>query len=88
MTSWKTAFRSFYYEDLVEPPPMVLPPRETALLVIDIQACYLPDEKPAGESEREWERWRPFRERMTKVSMLSSLKTLALRQLKNCIATN
>ncbi len=65
MNTWKTAFRSFYYEDLVEPPPIVLPPRETVLLVIDIQACYLPDAKPEDESEREWNRWQPFRERMT-----------------------
>lgn len=66
MESWKTAFRSFYYEDMVEPPPIVLPSRETALLVIDIQACYLPHEMPHGD-EREWERWRPFRERMLEI---------------------
>ena len=65
MNSWKTAFRSFYYEDMIEPPPIALPPRDTVLLVIDIQACYLPDEKPADECEHEWSRWQPFRARMT-----------------------
>lgn len=65
MNSWKTAFRSFYYEDMTEPPPIVLPAHETVLLVIDIQACYLPDEKPADETEHEWQRWQPFRSRMT-----------------------
>lgn len=65
MSNWKTAFRSFYYEDMVEPPPVVLPPRTTALLIIDIQACYVPNAAPEDEvGQREWERWRPFRERM------------------------
>lgn len=63
--SWKEAFRSFYYATMTEPPPVVLPKSQTALLVIDIQACYLPEAAPDGEIESgEWERWRPFRERM------------------------
>jgi hypothetical protein len=35
--SWKTAYRSFYYDDAPEPEDIVLPPARTALLVIDIQ---------------------------------------------------
>ena len=63
--NWKTAFRSFYYQTMDEPPPVVLPRAQTALLVIDIQNCYLPASAPADATELpEWERWRPFRERM------------------------
>ena len=58
--SWKTAYRSFYYDGAPEPEDMVLPAAETALLVIDIQNTYLaPHEDP-----RERERWAPFVARM------------------------
>ncbi len=77
--SWETAFRSFYYEDLIEPPAVVLPRRQTALLVIDIQACYLPAQAPAAAAElREWERWRPFRERMHDVVIPSTQRLLSV----------
>ena len=39
--SWKTAFRSFYYETAEEPDDIELVPAETALLVIDIQNTYV-----------------------------------------------
>lgn len=61
--SWKTAFRSFYYETADEPEDIVLPPAETALLVIDIQNTYLePKENPVESA-----RWQPFFERMNTV---------------------
>lgn len=60
MSSWKTAFRSFYYEEAPEPDDIVLRHAETALLVIDIQNAYLePKEDP-----REAMRWAPFFARM------------------------
>ncbi len=62
--SWKTDFRSFYYETMEEPPPVELPRAQTALLVIDIQATYLPVSKPEAETEAEWNRWASFRARM------------------------
>jgi nicotinamidase-related amidase len=65
--SWKTAHRSFYYEPLLEPPELLVEPRQTALLVIDLQCCYLPDQPPAthdAPAVREWQRWAPFRERL------------------------
>lgn len=75
--SWKTAFRSFYYQDLVEPPPVVLPLAQTALLVIDIQACYLPTQAPVQDAELgEWERWRPFRERLSEVVIPNTQRLL------------
>jgi len=59
--SWKTAFRSFYYATAEEPDDIVLPPAETALLVIDIQNTYLePKDDPAENA-----RWQPFFDRMT-----------------------
>lgn len=61
--NWKTAFRSFYYETAPEPADIVLPPAETALLVIDIQNTYL---EPKDSSE-ENTRWRPFFDRMNDV---------------------
>ncbi|RYH07860.1 cysteine hydrolase family protein [Tropicimonas sp. IMCC6043] len=61
--SWKTAYRSFYYETAEEPEDIVLPPSETALLVIDIQNTYL--EVPVDPAEAR--RWAPFHERMHEI---------------------
>ena len=77
-TNWKTAFRSFYYQTLDEPPPVVLPHAQTALLVIDIQACYLPERAPDDPAQvPEWERWRPFRERLHSVVVPQTQRLLA-----------
>jgi nicotinamidase-related amidase len=68
--SWKTAYRSFYYEGAPEPADMDLAGPETALLVIDIQNTYLDDRRrdqvPPGELAR-WEAWRPFNKRMREI---------------------
>ena len=68
--SWKTAYRSFYYEGAPEPEDMDLAWGETALLVIDIQNTYLDDRKreevPADELAR-WDAWRPFNKRMREI---------------------
>lgn len=58
--NWKTAFRSFYYAKAPEPEDIVLPPPETAVLVIDVQNTYL--EEPEDEAQRD--RWQPFMDRM------------------------
>jgi len=60
MSNWKTAYRSFYYENAPEPDDIMLPPDKTALLVIDIQNTYL--ETP--EDDAEHDRWKPFFQRM------------------------
>jgi nicotinamidase-related amidase len=60
--SWKTAFRSFYYETAEEPEDINLEPARTALLVIDIQNTYV--EVP--EDPVEAQRWQPFFDRMNK----------------------
>lgn len=61
--NWRTAYRSFYYNTIPDDlPDIVLDPATTALLVIDLQVCYLPD--AAGDDLSEWERWAPFRHRL------------------------
>lgn len=69
MSTWRTAYRSFYYEpmngdDLSD---IVLDPGKTALLVIDLQVAYLPEATPPHATPTdiaEWRRWAPFRDRM------------------------
>ena len=58
--SWKTAYRSFYYQGAPEPEDMDLPYPETALLTIDVQNTYLEISKDPQERER----WAPFQQRM------------------------
>ena len=60
MSGWKTAYRSFYYEEAPEPDDIVLWPAETALLVIDIQNTYVEPKDDAREATR----WAPFFARM------------------------
>jgi nicotinamidase-related amidase len=58
--SWKTAYRSFYYANAEEPADIVLDPKTTALLVIDVQDTYLAPKDTPEETAR----WQPFYERM------------------------
>ncbi|MEY8828679.1 cysteine hydrolase family protein [Sedimentitalea sp. XS_ASV28] len=63
MSNWKTAFRSFYYENAKDPDDIILDPARTALLVIDIQNTYL--ETPDDKAEAD--RWQPFFDRMNHI---------------------
>ncbi len=81
-TGWRNAYRSFYYEtmDGDSLPDIVLDPKETALLVIDLQACYLPpppatDAKPSDVAE--WERWAPFRSRLKNIVLPATERLIA-----------
>ncbi len=58
--SWKTAYRSFYYETAEAPEDIVLDPKRTALLMIDVQKTYLEDKDTPEETAR----WQPFYVRM------------------------
>ena len=65
--TWKTAYRSLYYAAAPEPDDMVLPPAETAFLLIDVQNTYLerPDRAartPADQANHDL--WTPFHDRM------------------------
>lgn len=67
MQSWKTAWRSFYYEGAPAAPDPVLQAGRVALLVIDVQNTYLVRPDPAtlaGEDLARFRRWAPFHERM------------------------
>jgi nicotinamidase-related amidase len=71
--SWKTAYRSFYYQGAPEPAEPELIREQTALLCIDVQnyGMVIHDE-PA-----ERERWAPFHSRMrgTVIPRLKALQT-------------
>jgi nicotinamidase-related amidase len=71
--NWKTAYRSFYYEDAPEPEDLSLAPAETALLCIDVQNYGLAP-KPTSEEQA---RWTPFYQRMhaTVIPNLRALQT-------------
>jgi nicotinamidase-related amidase len=58
--SWKTAYRSFYYEQAPIPDDLELDAAKTALLVIDVQNIYLTESEIAIERKR----WAPFMARM------------------------
>lgn len=68
--SWKTAYRSFYYQGAPEPADPDLDKAHTALLVIDVQSVYLarPERAslPAGEQAR-YDAWTPFHDRMNEI---------------------
>jgi biuret amidohydrolase len=71
--SWKTAYRSFYYQDAPEPEDIVLRPAETALLVIDIQNTYMePKPDPVDDA-----RWQPFFARMRKIVIPNTARLIA-----------
>ena len=72
MSDWKKAFRSFYYETAEDPEDIMLDPKRTALLVIDIQNTYLePDDDPAEAA-----RWQPFYDRMNNTVIPNNAKLL------------
>jgi biuret amidohydrolase len=65
--SWKTAFRSMYYQQAPEPHDPVLQRGKVALLVIDVQNVYLrrPDPATLDSAARvAYDAWTPFHERM------------------------
>ena len=70
---WKTAYRSFYYEDAPAPDDIVLRHADTALLVIDIQATYL----EAKSDSREAARWAPFLQRMNEIVIPNTARLIA-----------
>ena len=80
MSNWKKAFRSFYYETAEDPEDIVLPPEETALLVIDIQNTYLEVPDDAAEAAR----WQGFRDRMHGTVIPNTRKLIDLCRGRGC----
>jgi biuret amidohydrolase len=61
--AWKTAYRSFYYQDAPEPEDMTLLRSETALLCIDVQRYGMAlSDDPAQRAA-----WAPFHTRMHEI---------------------
>jgi biuret amidohydrolase len=76
--SWKTSYRSIYYDGAPEPADPDLTPATTALLVIDIQNTYLqrPDRATlSADDQRRYDNWTPFHERMHR-TVLPNTQTL------------
>ena len=70
--TWKTNYRSFYYEKASEPEDMILKCNETVLLVVDVQNTYMiPSDEP---DERD--RWQPFRDRMNNIVIPNNQKLM------------
>jgi nicotinamidase-related amidase len=69
--SWKTAHRSFYYQNAPDPEDLILRAEETALLCIDVQNYGM---KPAADPA-ERERWAPFHRRMREL-VIPNLRAL------------
>jgi nicotinamidase-related amidase len=73
MSAWKTAYRSFYYEEAPPPDDIVLRHTETALLVIDIQSTYVEPKDDAREATR----WAPFLARMREIVIPNTARLIA-----------
>ncbi len=77
--SWKTSYRSIYYDGAPEPADPDLDPQHTALLVIDVQNTYLerPDRASLPPDEqRRFDAWTPFHERMHNLVIPRSVELL------------
>lgn len=78
--SWKTNYRSIYYDGAPAPDDPDLTPATTALLVIDVQNTYLerPDRaKLPPDEQRRYDAWTPFHERMHKTVIPRSSNLLS-----------
>jgi len=78
VSDWKAAHRSFYYETAEEPGDIVLPPAETALLVIDIQNTYVAPKDDTDEQNR----WQPFFDRMNNTVVPNTGRLMNLCRIK------
>ena len=79
--TWKTAYRSFYYDGAPEPADPILRKGKVALLVIDVQNTYLDRPDPAtiqGDALKRYHAWTPFHERMHTI-VLPNLQRLIAR---------
>jgi len=84
--SWKTAYRSIYYQNAPEPDDLEFKPDETALLVIDVQNTYLerPDKRTlSGDELADYDAWTPFHERMHNLVIPGTAELLRLCRKNN-----
>ena len=81
---------SYYYETMTEWPDIVVDPRKTALLIVDMQKEFVSRE--IGESITfkemgEWERWLPFHDRLDEIVIPNNVKLLAYFREKELAVT-
>ena len=79
--TWKTAYRSIYYDGADEPADPDLAPATTALLVIDVQNTYLSRPNRASlsaDEQRRYDAWTPFHERMHGIVLPRTAELLQL----------
>ncbi len=77
--NWKTDFRSLYYLGAPAPDDPEINPKETALLVIDIQNTYLERLDRAtlsAEEQKRFDLWTPFFQRMHGTVIPNAVNTL------------
>lgn len=78
--SWKTAYRSMYYDGAPEPDDPDLSKQHTAFLIIDVQNTYLirPDRNSLSPDEqRRYDAWTPFHDRMHRIVLPRTQDLLA-----------
>ena len=83
--TWKTAYRSIYYDGAPEPADPDLSKESTALLVIDVQNTYFtrPDRASLSTDEqRRYDAWTPFHERMRDIVVPRTAELLRLFRAK------
>ena len=81
--SWKTDYRSIYYDGAPEPEDPDLAKGSTALLIIDVQNTYLARLDRASlsaEEQRRYDAWSPFHARMRDIVIPQQLQDAMSRE--------
>lgn len=81
---------SYYYETMSEWPDIIIDPKKTALLIVDMQKEFVSRE--IGESITfremgEWERWVPFHDRLDEIVIPNNVKLLEYFRAKDMAVT-
>ena len=79
--TWKTAYRSIYYDGAPEPADPNLTKENTALLIIDVQNTYFTRPERASlsaDEQRRHDAWNPFHERMREIVIPRTRELLGL----------
>jgi len=79
--TWKTTYRSIYYDGAPEPADPDLAKESTALLIIDVQNTYFtrPDRASlSADEQRRHDAWIPFHERMREIVVPRTRELLRL----------
>lgn len=81
---------SYYYETMTEWPDIIVDPKKTALLIVDMQKEFVSRE--IGESVTfremgEWERWLPFHDRLDDIVIPNNVKLLEYFRQKELAVT-